>query len=203
MSDRLKPALKAACVCLAIVLTTQLLGLFRGGASIAELRVPEIKIAAAEKDLEPAAKPGTPTPGFPGRMPPGMNLPPGMTPPPGMAMMLGGMPGMPAGSAGSGPPMKPELQARVDTILNSQIFGAIPKPPPMALQGIAGDSVLLRSPNGQTGLISVGGELGGVKLLKIGINRVLIEHDGQEKELTLFSGYGGDSLLNQTKEPRK
>ena len=48
----------------------------------------------------------------------------------------------------------------------------------MALLGIAGKDVFLRAPNGQTGLIREGEELGGVKLLRIGMNRVLIEQDG-------------------------
>ena len=37
--------------------------------------------------------------------------------------------------------------------------------------------------------------LADLKLLRIGINRVLIEQDGQKKELMIFDGYGGDSLL--------
>src|SRR5437899_3765874 len=87
------------------------------------------------------------------------------------------------------------IQGRVDRIAQSEIFGAIPRPMPMALLGIAGKDVFLRAPNGQTGLIRQGEELGGVKLLRIGTNRVLVEQDGQEKELMLFSGFGGESLL--------
>ena len=66
---------------------------------------------------------------------------------------------------------------------------------PMALLGIAGDNAFLRAPNGQTGLIKEGSELGGIKLLRIGTNRVLVEQEGQPKELTIFSGYGSESLL--------
>ncbi len=87
------------------------------------------------------------------------------------------------------------VQSRVDRIVQSEIFGALPRPMPMALLGIAGRDVFLRAPNGQTGLIREGEELGGVKLLRIGTNRVLVEQDGQEKELTLFSGFGSESLL--------
>jgi hypothetical protein len=87
------------------------------------------------------------------------------------------------------------IQARVDRINQSEIFGAVPRPMPMALLGIAGKDVFLRAPNGQTGLIRQGEELGGVKLLRIGVNRVLVEQDGQEKELMLFSGFGGEPLL--------
>lgn len=180
MRDRLEPILKGACIVLAGVLVLELGQRPRGGESIAELRVPEIHIA------EPKPESGSePAPG----MPPGF-MPPGMPP---------GMPGGPMGPGRGGPALEPELQARVDTILASQLFGAIPQPPPMALMGIAGDLAMLRAPNGQTGLIAEGDTLGGVKLLKIGTNRILIEHEGSEKELTLFSGYGGESLLNQEK----
>ena len=57
---------------------------------------------------------------------------------------------------------------------------------PMALLGIADDDAFLRGPDGQTGMVKEGGELGGIKLLRIGINRVLIEQDGEKKELTVF-----------------
>ena len=58
----------------------------------------------------------------------------------------------------------------------------------------------LRAPNGQTGLLKEGDELGGVKLLRVGTNRVMIEHEGQQKELTVFSGLGGATLLPAGKE---
>ena len=80
------------------------------------------------------------------------------------------------------------------------------RPLPMALLGIAGEVAFLRSANGQTGLVKEGDSLGDIKLLRIGINRVLIEQDGQKKELTIFSGYGSDSMLqkdtsNENKHP--
>jgi hypothetical protein len=102
---------------------------------------------------------------------------------------------MPPGAAG--PPLEPKVQARVDVVLKSELFGAVPKPPPMALSGIAGDQAIIRGADGQEKLIAVGEEVGGVKLLKIGTNRVLVEHEGQQKELTLFDGYGGESLLKK------
>lgn len=94
-------------------------------------------------------------------------------------------------------PIAPEIQSRIDRIAQSEILGvvSVPKPPPMALLGIAGKDAFLRAPNGQTGLLREGDELGGIKLLKIGTNRVLIEQDKQQKELTLFSGFGSDTLL--------
>jgi hypothetical protein len=44
-------------------------------------------------------------------------------------------------------------------------------------------------------LVKEGDSLDDIKLLRIGINRVLIDQGGQKKELMIFSGYGGDSLL--------
>jgi hypothetical protein len=94
-------------------------------------------------------------------------------------------------------PIAPETQSRIDRIVQSEILGVVSaaKPPPMALLGIGGKDAFLRAPNGQTGLLREGDELGGIKLLKIGTNRVLIEQDKQQKELTLFSGFGSDTLL--------
>ena len=45
--------------------------------------------------------------------------------------------------------------------------------------------------------VSVHAQAEAPKLLRIGINRVLIEQDGQQKELTIFSGYGSESLLSK------
>ena len=91
--------------------------------------------------------------------------------------------------------LPPAIQARVDRIVESEILGPFIRPQPAALIGIAGDFAFLRAPTGQTGLVKEGDDLGGLKLLRIGINRVLIEEQGQKKELTIFSGYGGESLL--------
>jgi len=108
--------------------------------------------------------------------------------PPPMMMMMGG--------TGMKPPELPlAVQARVDRIAQGEILAPFIRPLPMALLGIAGDSAFLRAPNGQSGVIKEGGEVGGIKLVRIGINRVLIEQDGEQKELTVFSGYGGESLL--------
>lgn len=97
----------------------------------------------------------------------------------------------------------PEIAARVEKIKESQVLGQVMRPPPMALIGIAGPDVLLRGPNGQTGIVREGEELGGVKILKIGLNRVLVEHDGKTNELTLFQGFGSESLLSKGKENSK
>lgn len=91
--------------------------------------------------------------------------------------------------------LPPATQARVDRITQSEILGMVMRPLPMALLGIAGDDAIIRTPMGQTSLMKVGDEAGGIKLLRIGINRVLIEQENQTKELTLFSGFGSESLL--------
>jgi hypothetical protein len=89
-----------------------------------------------------------------------------------------------------------EVGARVERISKSEILGSLPRPPlPMALLGIAGKDAFVRAPNGQTGLLREGEELGGIKLLRIGTNRVLIQQGDEKKELTLFSGFGSEPLL--------
>ncbi len=120
---------------------------------------------------------------------PGKHLPPPMA----------GMPGM----RGSAPDLPPEIQARVDKIVSSEIFAPVMHPLPMGLLGIAGGTAFLRTDSGQTGLVQPGDSLGDLKLLQIGINRVLVEQDGQKKELTIFDGYGGESLLTNQDEPNK
>lgn len=106
----------------------------------------------------------------------------------------------PGGARGPQIKLPPEIQAKVDFIVKGELLGPVPHPLPMALLGIAGSDVILRAPNGQVGLVSEGGELGGVKLLRIGTNRVLIEHEGHQQELMLFSGYGGETLMPKEKE---
>lgn len=92
----------------------------------------------------------------------------------------------------------PVVQASIDRITDSEIFGPVFHPLPMALMGIAGNVAFLRSPDGQTGLVKEGDELGSIKLIKIGTNRVLIEEDGQKQELTIFDGAGGQTLLDKS-----
>jgi hypothetical protein len=103
--------------------------------------------------------------------------------------------GRPGGPAQMNLP--PDVQAMVDKIRQSQLLGPDIKPPPMALLGIAGPDVFLRGPNGQTGIIREGEELGGAKLIRVGTNRVLVEHEGQQKELMIFSGFGSETLLEK------
>lgn len=87
------------------------------------------------------------------------------------------------------------VQARVDRIVQGEILGAVVRPLPMALLGIAGKDAFLRGSDGQTGLVREGEVLGALKVLRIGTNRVLVEHEGQKKELMLFSGFGSETLL--------
>jgi hypothetical protein len=98
--------------------------------------------------------------------------------------------------------LPPVVQARISRIVDSEILGPVMHPLPMALLGIAGDVAFLRSDSGQTGLVKEGDSLGELKLVKIGVNRVLVEQNGQKSELMIFSGYGGESLLpKQTGTP--
>jgi hypothetical protein len=118
--------------------------------------------------------------------------------------------GMPPQMAGMGPFGRPgamaapelplPIRARVDRITDSEILGPVMRPLPIALLGIAGNVAFLRAASGQTGLVKEGDDLGGLKLIRIGTNRVLVEDDGQKKELTIFSGYGGESLLPKQKD---
>jgi hypothetical protein len=109
--------------------------------------------------------------------------------------VAGGMPGMPGMGAVALPK---EIQARVDKIVDSEMFAPVMRPLPMQLFGIAGDTALLRTDGGQSGLVKEGDSLGGVKLMRIGINRVLVEQNGNLKELMIFDGYGGESLMPKT-----
>jgi hypothetical protein len=117
----------------------------------------------------------------------------------------GGMPGMMARMMGGGMPggmkkieLPPEVQVRVDKIIDSELLGPVVRPMPMALIGIADQEAFIQATNGQTGPVKVGGEIGGIKLLRIGVNRVLVEQGGEKKELTLFDGLGGASLMPAT-----
>ena len=147
-----------------------------------------------------------PAPGLAG-MPPGITAtPPGAAMPPGMGMPPGMFPGMPPRGRGvgkPGPELPRDIQARIDRVIESEILAPVMRPLPMALLGILGKDVFLRAPNGQTGLVKEGEELGGVKLVRVGINRVLVEEQGEQKELTIFAGLGGEPLLSAQKNGPK
>jgi hypothetical protein len=113
-----------------------------------------------------------------------------------------GGPMMPGMGGNRGANLPPAVQARIQQITDSELLAPVMHPLPKALLGIAGEVAFLRSDNGQTGMVKEGESLDDLKLLRIGVNRVLIEQDGQKKELMIFSGYGGESLLptNTTNE---
>jgi hypothetical protein len=192
MLDRYANVLKLLCVGLAVLL------LFRVARGVAQsdplghASIPPLPKMAQSSPEEKAAE----TNASPGKamgarkntnappLPSGSHFPRQLNP---MQMSMGG----PRGRA----KLPPAIQARIDRIKESEILGPFMRPPPMALMGIADNDVFLRAPNGQTGMVKEGEELGGVKILRIGINRVLVEEDGEKKELTLFDGLGGDSLM--------
>jgi hypothetical protein len=120
----------------------------------------------------------------------------GARPPNAAAAAISGSPGGRKPAAA----LAPEIQARVDRVYESEIFAPIAHPVPMALLGIAGKVAFLRGPNGQTGMVKEGEDLGEVKLLQIGMNRVLVEQDGKKQELMIFAGLGGQSLLTKTND---
>jgi len=93
-----------------------------------------------------------------------------------------------------------EIKERVDRITQGEILGQVNRPMPMALLGIAGPNAFLRSSDGQTGMIKEGEKVGSLKLLRIGNNRVLIEEEGEKKELSMFAGLGSETLM-PAKEP--
>jgi hypothetical protein len=111
-------------------------------------------------------------------------------------MAMAGMPGMGGGGKPS-PELSAATKTRIDRIYESELLGQIMRPVPMGLLGIAGNTAFLRSPSGQTGLVKEGDSLGELKLVRIGINRVLVEKDGKQEELMIFNGYGGESLLTK------
>ncbi len=123
----------------------------------------------------------------------------GMMNPAAMSGMPAGMGMFPQPGKASGK-LTPEIQSRVDKIVDSEMFAPVIHPLPMALMGIAGELAFLRSASGQTGLVKPGDSLGEIKLLRIGINRVLIEVNGQKQELTIFEGYGGESLMPKSND---
>jgi hypothetical protein len=123
------------------------------------------------------------------------NKPPGLRP----AMARAGTPG--AGGGKPLPELPPAIKARIDKIYESELLGQVMRPMPAALMGIAGNSAILRSSSGQTGLVKEGDSLGEMKLIRIGINRVLVEEKGEKKELMIFNGYGGESLLSKKETP--
>lgn len=184
MPDRFQRLLRLGCLVLAAVFLLQLLVTARHGNPLRSATLPDLPTWSPPPPETNAPAAG-PSAGRPGPMPP-----------PGMAMrMPPGGPGGPRGGRSTTPPLSSTVQKRIDHIVQNQLLGPIIRPPPMALLGIAGPDVLLRGPQGQSGLLRVGEDLGGIHLVRIGTNRVLVRDNGELKELTLFDGMGGESLL--------
>ena len=96
----------------------------------------------------------------------------------------------------------PSFPKRYEVVATSGILGKAPtqKPAPPALVGVLGKYAIIRAPDGKEDLVSEGGEFGGVKVIKISTNRVLIEFEAQQKELTVYAGMGSASLLPPKEE---
>lgn len=219
MPDRLNPLLRLGCILLLAGLLTRIVLLAVRPNPLADVRVPALPTLDAPSPtptptpspMPPPQGTNLPAPGT--NLPPvGTNLPSGSSNsapitkkpspprptqspvmPPGM-MAMHGMPGSPGRSPVS---LSPLTQARLDRIIQSELLGPAPRPLPMALLGIAGTNAFIRTPQGMAGMLGEGNELGGIKLLRIGINRVLVDEGGTNRELTIFDGSGGPSLLPQ------
>jgi hypothetical protein len=172
MRERYVPVLRIVCLALAALVCAQLVRVAKARNPLADLKLSaasftNVPPVAVAKTNEPAQKP--------------TNSPPRSS----------------RSSSSAPSDLPPAVQARVEKIVQSEILGQVVRPLPMALLGIAGKDAFLRGPDGQTGLVREGEELGAVKVLRIGTNRVLVEHEGQKKELTLFSGFGSESLIEE------
>jgi hypothetical protein len=141
------------------------------GAALTNSDTPGTNGAAASSSRKKSSRSGSSRGSLPGSFLPGMGM------------------GQPL------PELPPVVRARIDKIVDSELLGPVIRPQPMALLGIAGNVAFLRSASGETGLVKEGDSLGDLKLIRIGINRVLVEQNGQKQELTIFSGMGGESLL--------
>lgn len=172
MLERFNPALKIVCLALGLLVVYQVTRLAAQRDPLQELEISVTPILSTDS-TPPAMKKETNTT-------------------------------LPKAGPGRGQPqpdLPPGVQARVDRIVQSEILGQIIRPLPMALLGIAGKDAFVRAPNGQTGLMREGDELGGLKLLRIGTNRVLVEHEQQQRELTIFAGFGSEPLIGKEKSP--
>lgn len=206
MLEHSERVLKIACLILAVLLVCQTGRVMSRRDPLARLKIPSQPALPASPSPQPERK-GINSAALPSPGKPSTNTAPAqeskkttnaVAPPNPVSGVIN--PGLRPGPGRKGPDLPPAIQSRVERIAESELLGPVIRPLPMALLGIAGDVAFLRAPNGQTGLPKEGDELGGIKLLRIGTNRVLIEHEGQQKELLMFSGYGGESLLPKSKD---
>lgn len=176
MPNRADYVFKTVCVLLAALVLVQVVRLFRIPDPLETLDWPSLAVLAVETNVPPATTRRE------------SNTPPTMAP--------GGMnERFPAGLASN-------VQDQINVILQSEILGSLPRPQPLLLLGIAGEHALLQTPTGQSGLAAEGETLGGIKVIQIGTNRVLVEVEGRPQELILFPGLPGESLLPNTQPPR-
>jgi hypothetical protein len=205
MLERLDPILKVACLVLAALVLYQFAAFVVAKDPLSELKIPAALASSAASKTQSAKTPSdvkeTNSAPRQDTTKKETNVPPASktTNSPSRAKSPGPRQEMGTKS----PELPPAIQASVERITQSEILGPVIRPMPMALLGIACKEALLRSPHGQTDWVKEGGELGGIKLLQIGTNRVLIEHEGQKKELTVFSGFGSETLMPKGKETPK
>jgi hypothetical protein len=216
MFERSETILKLICLALSILLLFQFARKSRGPDPLAQLTLVSTRVTAqitppadnpTPTNAPPSSEnknPNTNTNSHPASAPsanPALTNTPPAHPHPGSRPVPGPGPGGRPGPGGTPGRTVPEIpsgvQAGIDRIHQSEIFGPVPRPQPMALIGIAGSDAIIRTPNGQTLLMKEGDENGGVKLLRIGTNRVLVEHEGDKKELNIFSGFGSETLLQK------
>jgi hypothetical protein len=192
MLERYNPVLRIVCLALAglIIYQVSRLAFQKDAVARSRMEAPLVRLERTNKSAAVTSVASTKTNSSSSKtnLTAATNGPTPANMPPGMNRRMGGPPqsNLPA-----------DVQATIDKIKQSQLLGPEMKPPPMALLGIAGKDVFLRGPNGQTGIIREGEELGGAKLLRVGTNRVVVEHEGKQQELTIFSGFGSETLLEK------
>jgi hypothetical protein len=109
----------------------------------------------------------------------------------------------PAAGKSLPPPPSASTPEGFKVLDQSGIFGRVPDKPPPALLGVVGKYALIQAPSGKSGMAAEGGEVDGIKVLRIATNRVLIEYQGKQEELVIFSGIGSSSLLPQAEEKKQ
>ncbi|MCP5515892.1 MAG: hypothetical protein H7A45_01385 [Verrucomicrobiales bacterium] len=181
MRDRWEPILKLACALLAGLLLFQLAGLTRSSDPLQGVDLPNLAALRVSSHPPPPDEADEPDTGRPPGRPTGLP------------------PGFPGGAPPE--PLPTNIQNQVDTILQSEILGRLPRPQPLMFLGLAGQHAFLQTPSGQSGIAAEGEEIGGVKVLRIGANRVLVEVEGKPQELVLFPGLPGESLMPATPSP--
>jgi hypothetical protein len=186
MLERMEPWFKMLCLLAAALLFFQIARLAGGKDPLQNVTVPAV-LAATNHPAKLENAPQTNS----APVSPSAGAPPGAMPRPGGPPRPGAPP--------RAPDLPPAVQARVDRVRDSEIFGPVQRPLPMALIALGGHEALIRSASGPTTWMKEGDELGGIKLLRIGTNRVLVEHEGQQKELMIFAGFGGETLLQKRK----